>query len=234
MAGELPSHPGKTESLERWKAVLCCLLLAGGVLAVYWPVTSFEFVNFDDPIYVAHNPHVQSGLTWASLGWAWRATDAANWHPLTWLSHILDWQMYDANAGKHHLTSLLLHLANSCLLFLILRRMTGRLGRSFMVAALFAWHPLRAESVAWIAERKDVLSTFFFMLTLWAYARYAEARTSGCRSTDRTNLQRATFNLQPSAPAQLATSLDHRSAPRNLPGAGRCLIRPAGLELARL
>jgi tetratricopeptide (TPR) repeat protein len=202
MAGELPSHP--TKPWDRWKAALCCLLLAGGILAVYWPVTSFEFINFDDPIYVARNPHVQAGLRWASLGWAWRATDAANWHPLTWISLMLDCQLHGLQAGKHHLTSVLLHVANACLLFLVWRRMTGRLGRSFLVAALFAWHPLRVESVAWISERKDVLSTFFLMLTLYAYVRYAEARMSGCklqvagsRLPEKKNLQPSTFNLQP-------------------------------------
>jgi tetratricopeptide (TPR) repeat protein len=136
-------------------------------------VTGFDFVNLDDQLYVTENAHVHAGLTWAGLKWALRTCETANWHPLAWISHMLDCQMYGPRAGGHHTTSLLLHVANSWLLFVMLLRLTGKRERSFVVAALFAWHPLHVESVAWIAERKDVLSAFFFMLTLLAYARYA-------------------------------------------------------------
>ena len=161
---------------KQWGSLTCGLLLAAGTLAVYWPVTGFDFISFDDPFYVTGNPHVKAGITWAGLKWAVRASEAANWHPVTWVSHMLDCQLYGARAGGHHATSLLLHLANSWLLFALLLRMTGKRGRSFVVAALFAWHPLHVESVAWVAERKDVLSTFFGLLTLLAYARYAEVQ----------------------------------------------------------
>ena len=158
------------------RTVLLCLLLAAGTLAVYWPVTGFDFLNFDDHVYVTDNIHVRGGINWAGLKWALGVSESCNWHPLTWVSHMVDCQVYGPKAGGHHLTSLLLHVANSCLLFALLLRLTGRRGRSFVVAALFAWHPLHVESVAWVAERKDVLSTLFFMLTLWAYARYAEVQ----------------------------------------------------------
>jgi protein O-mannosyl-transferase len=158
----------------RWGSLVSSLLLVAGTLALYWPVTGFSFVNLDDPYYVTSNPHVQGGSTWAGLRWAMSTPEAANWHPLTWLAHMLDWQCYGMRAGGHHLTSVLLHMANAWLLFVLLKRMTGRGGRSFVVAALFAWHPLHVESVAWIAERKDVLSGLFFLLTLGAYVCYAE------------------------------------------------------------
>ena len=134
-----------------------------------------EFLNFDDPLYVTENDHVRQGLSWSSLAWAFTTRAADFWHPLTWLSHMLDWQLYGWNAWGHHLTNLMLHMANTLLLFAVVRGMTGATGRSAMVAALFGLHPLRVESVAWVAERKDVLSGFFFMLTLWAYARYASS-----------------------------------------------------------
>ncbi|HUL98834.1 MAG TPA: hypothetical protein VLU24_05335, partial [Mycobacterium sp.] len=128
------------------------------------------------------NPHVAGGLTWENVAWAFTTNHAANWHPLTWLSHMADVELFGMNAGAHHLTSLLFHAANTLLLFLLLRRMTGALGRSAFVAALFAVHPLHVESVAWVAERKDVLSTLFWMLTLLAYARYVEASSLAAES----------------------------------------------------
>jgi len=143
-------------------------------LALYWPARHYDFVQYDDPEYVVENHAVSSGLSWWGLQWAIVDAHAANWHPLTWLSHMLDCQLFGLNAGAHHLVNVLLHCANSALLFLLLRAMTGSFWRSAFVAALFAWHPLRVESVAWISERKDVLSGFFFMLTLWAYSRYAK------------------------------------------------------------
>ena len=143
------------------------------VLAVYAPVRGHGFVNFDDTQYVSENPHVVAGLTWPAVKWAFTTTHAGNWHPVTWLSHMLDVQLFGLDAGAHHVTNVVLHAANSLLLFWLWLRMTGALGRSAFVAALFAVHPLHVESVAWIAERKDVLSAFFGLLCLLAYHAYA-------------------------------------------------------------
>jgi len=153
-----------------------CLILVIAIIAVYWQVGNHEFVDFDDNEYVTKNRHVQAGLTSDSITWAFTSTHAANWHPLTWLSHMLDCQIYGLNPGGHHLTNVLLHILNTILLFLIFRRMTGALWKSAFVAALFALHPLHVESVAWVAERKDVLSTFFWMLTMGSYVWYVERR----------------------------------------------------------
>ena len=150
-----------------------CLLLTAATVAVYLPAADLGFVNFDDPAYVTENPRVRSGLTGESLRWAFGATVAANWHPVTWLSHMLDVQVYGLEPGGHHLTSVLWHLVNTLLLFGVLRRGTGDLWPSALAAALFALHPLHVESVAWISERKDVLSTFFWMLAMGCYLRYA-------------------------------------------------------------
>jgi protein O-mannosyl-transferase len=158
---------------------LWCLVLAVVTFAVYYPAISHPFVNYDDFDYVTQNAHVQAGLTADTFAWALSATDAANWHPVTWLSHALDYQLYGANPHGHHLSSVLLHTANVVLLFLILQWATGATGMSAMVAALFALHPLNVESVAWVAERKNVLSTLFFLLTLAAYGRYARRPNLG-------------------------------------------------------
>ena len=154
-----------------------CVLLTLVTLACYWPVTGHKFVSFDDDQYIRDNPHLRGGLTAAGFCWAFQSGYAGNWHPLTWLSHMADCQLYGLNPAGHHLTSLLFHLANSLLLFGLLQRWTGALWRSAFLAALFAWHPVHVESVAWAAERKDVLSTFFFLLTLGAYGRFAEVRS---------------------------------------------------------
>ena len=146
--------------------------------ALFLPTTRNDFVNYDDPDYVTSNPHVSSGLAWPNVTWAFRTSHASNWHPLTWLSHMLDCQLFGQQPWGHHLVNVLFHTANAVLLFLLLRRMTGALGRSAMVAALFALHPLHVESVAWISERKDVLSTLFFLLTIWAYVRYVDKAES--------------------------------------------------------
>ncbi len=143
-------------------------------LAVFWQVHNFDFVRYDDDKYVTENHHVQSGLTKDGIVWAFTSVDVSNWHPLTWLSHMLDYQLYGSNPAGHHLTSLFLHIVNTLLLFFILKRMTGFIWQSAFVAALFAIHPLHIESVVWVAERKDVLSTLFFMLSLSAYVRYVE------------------------------------------------------------
>jgi len=157
---------------------MVCLLLLVATLTVYGQVVRHEFVNLDDDGYVYENSHVQAGLTGKGVVWAFSTMCEGNWHPVTWLSHMLDCELFGLNAGYHHLVSVFLHILNSLLLYVILRRMTKRAWRSGMVAALFALHPLHVESVAWISERKDVLSTLFFMLTLWAYGRYAECPSS--------------------------------------------------------
>jgi Flp pilus assembly protein TadD len=143
-------------------------------LAVYWQVNDHKFINYDNDVYVTENLQVQAGLTRQNLIWAFTTTHGANWHPLTWLSHMLDCQLYGLNPRGHHLTNVFFHLANTLLLFLILRRATGVLWQSGLVAALFALHPLHIESVAWVVERKDVLSTLFWMLTVWIYLHYVE------------------------------------------------------------
>jgi protein O-mannosyl-transferase len=150
------------------------LLLVLVTLALYWPARHYDFVQYDDPEYVSENPTVREGLTRWGLVWAVVDAHASNWHPLSWASHMLDCQLFGLNAGAHHLVNVLLHCANAALLFLLLEAMTGAFWRSGFVAAIFAWHPLRVESVAWISERKDVLSGLFFMLTLWAYVQYAK------------------------------------------------------------
>ena len=149
------------------------LLLAVATLVLYNPVNQHPFVNYDDDRYVTENPHVRAGLTGETIRWAFTTTEQANWHPLTWLSHALDCQLFHLNAGGHHLTSLLIHVVNVVLLFLLLAYATGRAGPSLLVAALFAFHPINVESVAWVAERKNLLCTFFFFLTIGAYGWYA-------------------------------------------------------------
>ncbi|MBC8433687.1 MAG: tetratricopeptide repeat protein [Desulfobacterales bacterium] len=153
---------------------LVCLLLVIATFAVYGQITNFDFVGYDDEVYITDNQHVQAGLTFKGIQWAFSTYHAGNWHPLTWLSHMLDCEIYGLNPRGHHLTNLLLHLANTLLLFFIFMRMTGALWRSAFVAALFALHPLHVESVAWMAERKDVLSTFGGMLSLLAYQYYVK------------------------------------------------------------
>jgi Flp pilus assembly protein TadD len=159
---------------DKWRRFLIRLLLAVATVIVYAPVGSSEFVSVDDPGYVTRNPNVWHGLTWDGARWAFAKGHMGHWHPVTWLSHMLDCQLFGLNAGAHHLMNLALHVANTLLLFSVLRRLTGALWRSALVAALFALHPLHVESVAWVAERKDVLSTFFWLTTIWAYTRYAE------------------------------------------------------------
>ncbi|MHC4559155.1 MAG: glycosyltransferase family 39 protein, partial [Planctomycetota bacterium] len=151
-----------------------CLVLSLTTLVVYWPVHNHKFVKYDDDKYITDNRDVQSGLSWQSVRWAFTTGHASNWHPITWLSHMLDCQIFGLRVGAHHLINVLFHIVNMLLLFVILKRMTGALWPSAFVAAVFGLHPLHVESVAWIAERKDVLSTFFWMLTMWAYVRYAQ------------------------------------------------------------
>jgi lipoprotein NlpI len=153
---------------------LLSLVLIAMTMVAFWEVLDHDFVNYDDNLYVTENKRVQDGLTWKGLSWAFTATHASNWHPLTWLSHMLDYEIFGLKPFGHHLTSLILHVGNTLLLFLVFRRMTGALWQSFFVSALFAVHPLHVESVAWISERKDVLSTSFWILTMWTYIRYVK------------------------------------------------------------
>jgi tetratricopeptide (TPR) repeat protein len=160
------------------RLILIGVLLTAVTLASFWPVFSNDFINFDDPEYVLENPQVRTGLSWDNVNWAFRAHHASNWHPLTWLSHMLDVELFGLRPVGHHAINLLFHILNTVLLFLLLHWITGGLWRSALVAALFGLHPLHVESVAWVAERKDVLSTFFFMVTLAAYAAYAKQSVS--------------------------------------------------------
>ena len=167
---ELFSSPGKRIFILSLSLVLLTVL-------AYLPVRNNAFINFDDNHYITQNPHVRAGLSWETVTWAFTTYDAANWHPLTWLSHALDYQLFGINPAGPHLVSVLLHALNAVLLFFVLQSLTGFTWRSLMVAALFAVHPLNVESVAWAAERKNVLSMFFFLLAIWAYCRYVRQPT---------------------------------------------------------
>jgi protein O-mannosyl-transferase len=175
-AGTLRAHvpPPGWHAFSR-KALVAAAALVVLTVVAYSGVRQLQFVPLDDQGYVYENPHVRAGVTLEGLRWALTSVDQANWHPLTWLSHMVDVQLFGLNAGYHHLTGLAIHTLNTLLLFFLLARTTGAPGRSACVAALFAVHPLHVESVAWIAERKDVLSTFFWLLTTGAYAWYARA-----------------------------------------------------------
>src|SRR5207302_824708 len=163
---------------RRMKLAVCIALFVI-TWAVFGQTIGHQFVNYDDPLYVLENAHVRAGLSWNSILWAFTHVHSQNWHPLTSISHMLDCQLFGLQPGWHHFVNVLLHSAGVLLLFLVLEQMTGALWRSAFVAALFAIHPLRAESVAWIAERKDVLSAFLFMLTIGVYARYARRISVG-------------------------------------------------------
>jgi protein O-mannosyl-transferase len=168
-AAGMSAPRGKTR-----RVISVCIILAVVTLAVFWQVKDHEFINFDDNLYVTENKQVRSGISLANLQWALTTSHTGYWHPLTWVTHMLDVQLFGMKAGWHHLMNVFLHVLNALLLFLILHRMTKALWQSAFVAALFALHPLHVESVAWTAERKDVLSTLFWMLSLGAYAHYVE------------------------------------------------------------
>lgn len=153
--------------------VLICLFLVMATLIAYWQVRNHNFLSFDDYLYVLHNQYVNKGLSLESISWAFSFTDIAYWHPLTWLSHMLDCQLYGLNPSMHHTTSLIIHIINCLLLFLLFKGMTGAVWKSAFIAALFALHPINVESVAWVAERKNVLSTLFWILTLLTYHYYS-------------------------------------------------------------
>lgn len=172
----------RVSTSSRWAALGACLFLVLATLTVYWPARHYDFVAYDDDSYVYQNPMVREGLTWTGVEWAFVDRHANNWHPLTWLSHMADCQLFGLNAGGPHMVNVAFHCANAVLLFLLLQCLTrpraGNAGpdffwRNLFVAALFALHPLRVESVAWISERKDLLSGFFGLLTLLCYAQYA-------------------------------------------------------------
>jgi len=161
---------------------LYLLLCAGLVLAaiiVYWPARNYDFVNYDDGVYVFDNPHIKAGINWQSVKWALTTSYFSYWHPLTWLSHTLDWQLFEGRPGPMHLVNVFLHAVSSLMLFVVLNRMTKRMWLSIFIAGLFTLHPLNVESVAWITERKNVLSTFFWFLTMFAYTRYSERPSPG-------------------------------------------------------
>jgi Flp pilus assembly protein TadD len=160
--------------MDRRKNWLIGIALFVITMVLYWPATGFSFVNFDDQLYVYENPHVVQGLSWHGITWAMTSVVAANWHPLTMVSHMADCSVYRLFAGGHHLTNILLHSLNAVLLWLLLKRMTKSFWPGALVATFFAWQPVNVESVAWIAERKNVLSTFFFILMVWSYLRYTE------------------------------------------------------------
>jgi tetratricopeptide (TPR) repeat protein len=214
------------------RTILICVALSAVTLAAFWPVIGSGFISFDDLDYVTNNPHVTGGIRWSSVAWAFKTGHMANWHPVTWLSHMVDCQLYGLRAAGHHVTNLLFHVANTLLLFLLLQqvtrdgwRVTRREGElvtppppplrdtrhptrdtlcwpCFFVAALFALHPLHVESVAWVAERKDVLSTFFFLLTLLAYVKYVAGgrrpvgKGGSNKEEPRNNIQHPTSNIQ--------------------------------------
>ncbi len=164
--------PGSRSAIP---VALACLALTAATLAAYSQVRHLDFLNFDDPLNVTENPMVRQGLTWRGFIWAFTAAHGSNWHPITWLSHMLDCQVFGLHPAGHHFVNLLLHIGNTLLLFGLLKKLSDAFWPSLLVAFWFGLHPLHVESVAWVAERKDVLSTSFALLCLWAYSRYARS-----------------------------------------------------------
>ena len=167
----------ETDKANKTLKVTICIFVMVATFCIYSQVQDHEFINYDDYQYIKDNWNIKSGFSSESISWAFTTFYAYNWFPITWLSHIFDYQLYGLNPKGHHLTNLLFHIANALLLFMVLLRMTGKLWRCAFIAAMFAFHPLNVESVAWAAERKNVLSTLFWLLTMWAYIRYAEKST---------------------------------------------------------
>ncbi len=161
-------------SILKYRVLLICIILSALLLVVYWQVQDYDFIGYDDNVYVLENRHVRGGISIANIFWALKDTHLGIWHPLTWWSHILDWALFKSNSGGHHWSSLIIHIVNTLLLFTVFNRMTGEMGKSAFVAVLFALHPLNVESVAWVAERKNVLSASFWLLTIWFYVSYVE------------------------------------------------------------
>ena len=185
-------------SLKNKQILLICLLLAAVTLTAFRQLNRCEFINYDDPEYVADNVHIRRGVTMDAIRWAFTTGYACNWHPVTWMSHMLDVELFGLNPHRHHLVNLLFHTANTLLLFFVFNRMTKAPWKSAFVAALFALHPLHVESVAWVAERKDVLSTLFWMLTTAAYVRYVELKTDDERGRTEANARSSVFGLRSS------------------------------------
>ena len=189
---------GPVVARSHFPAWLVVALLALVTIALYRPAMRCDFINFDDPAYVTNNQHVQGGLNWEGVKWAFCNTEqGAYWAPLMWLSHMLACQFFGLNAWGHHLVNVLLHAANTALVFLVFQRMTRATWRSLILAALFGWHPLRVESVAWVTERKDVLSGFFGLLTLFFYARYVQKSEVGSRKSETNLPTPSPFPLSP-------------------------------------
>src|ERR1700686_2790911 len=164
---------------SRWQFVGVSIFLVAITWAVFGQTLGHQFINYDDPLYVLDNGHVRAGLTWRGVAWAFTHVHYQNWHPLTTMSHMLDCQLFGVNRGAHHLVNVFFHSVAAVLLFVCLAQITGRIWLRGFIAAVFAIHPLRVESVAWISERKDVLSGVFFMLTLIAYAAYTRKQSIG-------------------------------------------------------
>ena len=155
--------------MSKNRILTICIFLTVATLVAFWRLNYCAFIALDDGLYITKNTHIMNGITWEAVRWAFTAGYAGNWHPVTWMSHMVDVQLFGLNPHRLHLTNLLFHIANSLLLFFVLYRMTKAPWKCAFIAALFALHPLHVESVAWITERKDVLSTFFWMLTMGAY-----------------------------------------------------------------
>ena len=206
LAHRRPKRELRNLFVKKHSALIIVGLLGLITMCCYWPITRHGFVALDDPKYVYLNDHIVHGMTWSGISWALSTGYASNWHPLTWISHMLDCQLYGLNPSGHHFTNIFLHAINAILLFLLVRSMTGSLWRSAFVSALFAWHPLHVESVAWAAERKDVLSTLFFLLTLAAYARYVHLKF---------RVERPEFRgaIGPAAQGSVFSEIVPRSAP---------------------
>lgn len=181
----IPVSAGASGEIQHRLVAAICAALVILTVSVYWQVRGFEFVNYDDTDYVSQNATVLKGLSWANLKWAFTTGHASNWHPVTWLSHMIDVELFGARPAGHHITNLILHAGNTVLLFLILMRITKARWRSAFVAALFALHPLHVESVAWVSERKDVLSTALGLLSIWAYVRYTDKRVGRTAAASR-------------------------------------------------
>ena len=168
-------HSG--DDFKKYRDLLICILVSAAILVAYWPVQHYDLISLDDIDYITENPYVKSGLTLGSISWALKDIHTGYWHPLTWVSHMLDYQFFGSRVGGHHWTNVIFHIANSTLLYIILKRMSGTAWKSALVAALFAVHPLNVESVAWVSERKNLLCTFFWFMGMWSYAHYVERPT---------------------------------------------------------
>jgi protein O-mannosyl-transferase len=173
----LHSERNGIADIKKYRDLLMSMFLAAAILVAYWQVQYYDLISFDDIDYISGNPYIKAGLTWDSFSWAMKDVHSGCWHPLTWISHMLDYQLFRSRAGGYHWTNVIFHIANSILLYLVLKRMSGSAWKSALVAALFAVHPLNVESVAWVSERKNLLCTFFWFAGLWSYAYYVERPT---------------------------------------------------------